>query len=101
MTRTFVEKMEPRPDNVDGLFYVEHGCCLTCDLPRTIAPSMFKYTEDQTQCYVYRQPETEEDMDKMVEVLEAQDILCIRCRSRDRGLLKRLRAEGLREICDK
>jgi hypothetical protein len=65
-----------------------------------MAPEMFKYTEDEQHCFIYRQPDSSADWDKMFEVLKTQDILCIRCRSRDRSLLKRLKQEGLKEICD-
>ena len=61
---------------------------------------MFKYTDDQQHCYIYRQPDSPEDLGKMLQVLKTQDILCIRCRSRDRGLLKQLKQQGLKHVCD-
>jgi hypothetical protein len=93
-------KPVPHDLNVDGPFYVEDGCCLLCDVPRSIAPEMFTYTEDKSHCFIYRQPESPEDFDKMIEVLKTQELLCIRCRSRDRSLLKRLKKEGLENLCD-
>src|SRR6266699_2356651 len=86
--------------NVQGPFYVEDGCCLLCDVPRSVAPEMFNYTDDQRHCFIYRQPESPADLEKMFEVLQTQDIMCIRCRSRDSGLLKQLKKQGLQHACD-
>ena len=93
---------EPKahPQNVEGAFYVEDGRCLPCDVPRSIAPKMFKYTDDQQHCFIYRQPQSSADLEKMFQVLKTQDIMCIRCRSRDRGLLKELKKQGLQHACD-
>jgi len=59
---------KPHSQNVPGPFYVEDGCCLLCDVPRSVAPEMFKYTDDQTHCFIYRQPESPADLEKMFEV---------------------------------
>jgi len=88
------------PHNVPGPFYVEDGCCLWCDVPRSIAPEMFKYTDDQQHCFVHTQPSTGAELQKVIEVLKTQDIGCIRCRSQNCELLKQLTEEGLRHICD-
>jgi len=93
-------KPKAHPQNVAGPFYVEDGCCLLCDVPRSIAPEMFKYTDDEQHCFVYRQPETAADLRKMFEVLKTQDIMCIRCRSRDSGLLEQLEEHGLQDVSD-
>ena len=86
---------KPHPQNVSGPFYVDDGCCLRCDVPKSVAPDMFKYTDDEQHCFVYRQPESAADLERMIEVLQFQDILCIRCRSRDRELLRKLRKHGI------
>ncbi len=88
------------PQNVAGPFYVEDGCCLICDVPRSVAPDMFKYTTDKSHCFVYKQPETAADLQKMLEVLKTQDVMCIRCRSRDGSLLELLSHQDLAEVCD-
>ena len=90
----------PHPQNVPGPFYVENGCCLLCDLPRSVAPEMFRYTENEDHCFIHHQPQTPEEFQKMMEVLKSQDIMCIRCRSRDSNLLEQLRQHDLQEICD-
>jgi len=61
---------------------------------------MFKYTVDQKHCFIFRQPQSSEDLEKMFQVLKTQDIMCIRCRSRDAGLLKELKNQGLQHACD-
>ncbi|PWU18902.1 MAG: hypothetical protein C5B50_07750 [Verrucomicrobia bacterium] len=90
---------KPHPQNVEGPFYVEDGCCTSCDVPRSFAPELFKYTEDN-HCFIYRQPQTPEELEKMFQVLETQEMMCIRCRSRDPALLKQLRKRRLESVCD-
>ena len=52
--------VKPHPLNVIGDFYVEDGCCTTCDVPQTEAPDLFGMTsEPYYHCYVKRQPESE------------------------------------------
>ena len=88
------------PLNVAGPFYVEDGCCLLCDLPRALAPDMFRFTNNTDHCYVYQQPETEEQMGRMVEAIKAAEVACIRCRSRDPSLLRLLKDQQAEEHCD-
>jgi hypothetical protein len=94
------ENPKPHPRNVDGPFYVADGCCLTCGVPKLMAPDMFNYLENLRHCFVYRQPESAEDFGRMIKVLRTQDLICIRCRSRDELLLRRLEEHGLGGICD-
>jgi len=61
---------------------------------------MFRYTEDKRHCFVYRQPETAEDLEKMLEVLKFQELGCIRCRTRDRDLLQQIKKRDLQQVCD-
>ncbi len=89
---------EPHPLNVPGPFSVTNGCCLTCDVPRFIAPGLFKYaTEGGAHCHIYRQPATAADFRKMVEILNNQELSCIRCRSHDADLVQMLRRKGVEE----
>ena len=94
------KKSEPHPLNVAGDFYVEHQCCITCDLPRTLAPDMFKYTDKGDHCYVYHQPATEDEMKRMIQAMEGAEVLCVRCRSHDKALLRRLKKKGMEDRCD-
>jgi hypothetical protein len=88
------------PPNVEGPFYVEDRCCLTCSLPETVAPDMFRYTEEKDHCYVYQKPRTKDQLDRMIEAMEGAELACIRCRSRDHGLLAALTKNGLEVQCD-
>jgi hypothetical protein len=88
------------PLNVEGDFYVENGCCITCDLPRALAPDMFKYTAQKDHCYVYKQPQTADQKRRMIEAMKGAEVLCIRCRSRDKVLLRKLTRRGLEKQCD-
>ena len=88
------------PLNVAGPFYVEDGCCLLCDVPRGLAPDMFKFTESVDHCYVYRQPETQEQLGRMVEAMKYAEVACIRCRSRDPDLLRVLKQQQQEDQCD-
>ena len=88
------------PLNVTGPFYVEDGCCLICDLPRTLAPDMFKYDDTGRHCYVYKQPETKDQVTRMLEAVASAEVACIRCRGQDPQLLRLLEAKGLKAQCD-
>src|SRR5436309_746958 len=91
---------KPHPPNVEGAFYVQDRCCITCDLPRTLAPDMFKYTDKKDHCYVYKQPQTEDEMGRMIQAMEGAEVLCVRCRSREKKLLQLLKKRGLAKQCD-
>ncbi len=69
--------IKPHNDNVDGPFYVGHGCCTACDIPFQLAPEMFSYDRDQ-HCYVSRQPETKGELDRMIRTLLYSEVQCIR-----------------------
>jgi len=88
------------PQNVAGPFYVENGCCLLCDLPRATAPDMFQYTAEGDHCYVYKQPETEEQLERMIDAMGGAELACIRCRSREPRLLGLLKQKQLEDQCD-
>lgn len=100
LTVVVMPEPKPYPLNVEGPFYVEDGCCLRCDLPRTLAPDMFKFNEAQDHCYVYSQPENKDQLGRMVEALESAEVLCIRYRGHDKHLLRLLRKKGYAEQCD-
>ena len=68
---------QPTPDkNVPGDFRVEADCCTLCGVPTHFAPDLFG--EDDVRCYVKRQPVTDDERARMIEVLDVQDLDCIR-----------------------
>jgi len=65
-----------------------------------LAPDMFKYNDAKDHCYVYKQPETEDQLRRMVEAVECAELACIRCRGQDKQLLRLLKKKGLAGQCD-
>jgi ferredoxin len=49
------------PENVPGKFYVDNTCT-DCDLCRNIAPQFFTRQDDNGYSYVFRQPQTPEEL---------------------------------------
>jgi 4Fe-4S single cluster domain of Ferredoxin I len=71
--------MKPHPRNVPGEFYLANGCCTLCGIPWHFAPELFAY--DDSGCWVARQPASTDERRKMLKVLDAQELGCIRSRS--------------------
>lgn len=57
------------PDNVPGKFYVDDNC-IDCDVCRDTAPSNFRRNSATQFSYVYKQPETEKEIEQCVESME-------------------------------
>ena len=57
------------PLNAPGAFYVDHTCG-DCDYCREAAPGSFTRDEDTSASYVYAQPQSDEDIEKVLEALE-------------------------------
>lgn len=79
-----IGRVDPTPNaahplNIEGPFYVEHGCCLSCGVPQAFAPDLFG-EDDLHHCYVRRQPQTPDELKRMARVLWAQELGCIRRR---------------------
>jgi len=89
------------PLNVPGPVYVVNGCCLACGIWERDAPEHFAWSGDAyPQCYVSRQPETDEEFQKVARAMRAQDLDCIRvrnCPDRWRTILERM---GQGELID-
>ncbi|RYZ68180.1 MAG: ferredoxin [Proteobacteria bacterium] len=49
-------------DNAPGKFYVDDQC-IDCDACRTEAPNHFRRNDDHGYSYVYKQPETPEEVE--------------------------------------
>ena len=63
------DKSAKYAENVSGKFYVDEQC-IDCDLCRETAPDFFTRNEDGGYSYVYKQPETEDDVAQCMEALE-------------------------------
>lgn len=55
------DKHLKNPENVLGRFYVDNTC-IDCDLCRQIAPHSFKRHDESGYSYVFKQPETPEEI---------------------------------------
>ena len=92
-------------DAVPGPFYVIKGQCLTCELPCETAPQNIKYNpqtsdSDDLYCRVVKQPETDEELDTMIEAVEGSCIEAIRYCGTDKVILERLKLAGCSSRCD-
>ena len=56
-------------DNVPGKFYVDKTC-IFCNVCIQAAPSNFAMSGDGAHDYVYKQPETDEELDECYDALE-------------------------------
>jgi len=63
--------MKAYKKNCKGDFFVEENVCTLCQAPEDLAPNLIM--SDNTSCYFYKQPETEEEVDQ---ALEAMSISC-------------------------
>jgi hypothetical protein len=75
------DKNKPHPRNAPGDFYVEDGCCTTCDVPFYYAPDLFKYDNTETHCFVSKQPANEAENYQIIKALWASELECIRYRT--------------------
>lgn len=58
------------PDNVPGKYYVDRQC-IDCDVCRDTSPGNFIRNDENGYSYVYKQPETPEEIDLCNEALNA------------------------------
>lgn len=56
-------------DNKEGAWYVDKQCIL-CSLCVDLAPANFKESDDGDHDVVYKQPETDEELEQCKEALE-------------------------------
>ena len=55
--------------NIAGKFYVDQQC-IDCDLCRETAPKNFTRADDEGYSFVFKQPETEEEVAQSIEAME-------------------------------
>lgn len=87
-------KLTPHPESAPGDFYVENGMCISCGVPHAVAPDLMGWTDDKmSHCIWKKQPETSEELDQAIAVLEAQELGCHRYAGGEPAILKRISAE--------
>ena len=87
------------PKNAAGPFYVLNGCCTACGVPTATAPELFEF-DSADHCYVKRQPNSNAEMAKALQVLRSQELGCVRYRGTDEAILRRLAEAGEAQQCD-
>ena len=63
------DKEDKFHDNVKGKFYVDREC-IFCHVCSDAAPKNFKESEDGDHDYVYKQPESEEEVEECYDALD-------------------------------
>jgi hypothetical protein len=63
------------------------------------APSLFEESQD-SHCFVRRQPDSEAELYRMLQVLATQELGCVRYRGRDDAMLRRIAEAGGAKLCD-
>lgn len=66
------------PENAPGPFFVDFQC-LDCDVCRDTAPANFDRNDDGGYSYVKKQPETDEELERCVEAMNACHTEAIGC----------------------
>ena len=94
-----MQARNPHPLNASGDFYVEDGCCTSCEMPFTEAPGHFQY-DDSGHCYVCKQPITSAEVRNMISAVSVSEVSCIRYAGSDAEVLSKLIALNEREQCD-
>jgi ferredoxin len=61
---------ERQPENKPGKWYVDVNC-IDCDVCRETAPNNFTQQTSKGYSYVYKQPETPQELDQCKEAKEA------------------------------
>jgi ferredoxin len=64
------DKNLKNPENAPGRYYADKTC-IDCDLCRNIAPKTFRRSDEGGYTYVYRQPQTAEEIAKAEEARES------------------------------
>jgi hypothetical protein len=90
-------KFKPHPQSAPGDFYVENGQCLACGVPHVVAPDLVGWADEKLpHCIWRKQPQTRDEYERAVKVLEGQELDCHRYAGNDPAILRRLS----RNCCD-
>jgi hypothetical protein len=106
--KTVTPLYEPE-DGAPGPFYVIKDQCITCSVPTETAPDNIRYHKRPctscpssltNHCVVTRQPETPEELERMIEVVAASCVQAYRYCGTDLDILRRLVEVGCAPQCD-
>ncbi len=87
------------PENVPGDWYVEQDCCIVCAVPLDEAPDLFQWayppgSAEPDHCYVARQPNSVDELDRMINAARNAEVECIRYRGIEERIRQRIRERG-------
>src|ERR1043165_9078149 len=110
MLETMVTPLYEREDgSAPGPFYVVKDQCITCSLPTETAPENIQYhkrpctncpTSPTSHCVVTRQPETPEELVRMIKVVAGSYVQAYRYCGTDPDILCCLGEASCRAQCD-
>jgi len=110
MNDSLVQPLEERePDNAPGPFYVIKGRCILCALPPELAAPNITWDVSfqrsgfvgcPNHCRVERQPETPEELDRIIEAACASCVEAIRYCGTDPRIIARFKELGCEKLCD-
>ena len=84
----------PYPKNSPGPFYVENGCCITCEAPYDEAPDVMAHDEDGGHCFFRRQPENPEEVERAIRACCISCVSAVRYSGDDPEILRRFQELG-------
>jgi hypothetical protein len=102
-------RYEREPDSVPGAFYVVLDQCITCELPPKVAPATVTWDEEfqdggcdgcPNHCRVSKQPETDEELELMIDAAWGSCVEAIRYCGTDEYTLNRFKELDVEGICD-
>lgn len=102
-------RYEREDDGVPGAFYVVKDQCIICALPPEVAPENISWDDNfqssgcdgcPNHCRVSKQPETNEELDLMIEAAWGSCVEAIRYCGSDEQTLGPFREKGLERLCD-
>ncbi len=94
------DKPKPYPKNIEGDFYVEDGCCMTCMVTEVHAPNLMGFDETENHCFVAKQPINESEVYQAIKATWAAETDCLRYSGQNLSILRRLAEAGASDSCD-
>jgi hypothetical protein len=104
-----MEKRIPHKMNAVGDFYVQDNCCISCDVPRSIAPDLFSYhvTNNESHpgtkshhCSFSKQPKSADEISRTIDVMAHQGVDCIRYKGSDAQIIEEIKNKGQQDFLD-
>ena len=103
--RTVAKRAPSYHKNAEGPFYVSDQCII-CGLPKEVAPDNIDFDcqagceECPESCYVKKQPENDEELERVIEAMCASEVENIRYCGTHAEVLQRLKNAGYARLCD-